>query len=71
MKNLLFSMSLLVILAACSKDESPTPALQVSPGQIEMESTGGDKDVNVTANINWTVSSGSNWCTVTPASGSK
>lgn len=35
-----------------------------------MESTGGDKDVNVTANINWTVSSGSNWCTVTPASGS-
>ncbi len=70
MKNLLFSMSLLVILAACSKDESPTPALQVSPGQIEMESTGGDKDVNVTANINWTVSSGSNWCTVTPASGS-
>lgn len=58
MKKLLFSMSLLVILAACGKDEPPTPALQVSPGQIEIESVGGDKDVNVTSNINWTASSG-------------
>ncbi len=71
MKKLLFSMSLLVILAACAKEEPPTPALQVSPAQIEMESAGGDKDINVTANINWTVSSGaSDWCTVSPASGS-
>lgn len=71
MKKLLFSMSLLVILAACGKEEPPTPALQVSPAQMEMESAGGDKDVNVTANINWTVSSGaSDWCSVSPASGS-
>lgn len=71
MKKLLFSMSLLVILAACGKEEPPTPALQVSPAQIEMESAGGDKDINVTANINWTVSSGaSDWSTVSPASGS-
>lgn len=71
MKKLLFSMSLLVILAACGKDEPPTPALQVSPGQIEIESVGGDKDVNVTSNINWTASSGaSDWCIVSPASGS-
>ncbi|WP_081624308.1 BACON domain-containing protein [Proteiniphilum acetatigenes] len=71
MKKLLFSMSLLVILAACGKEEPPIPALQVSPGQIEMESAGGDKDVTVTANINWTASSGaSDWCTVSPASGS-
>lgn len=71
MKKLLFSMSLLVILAACGKDEPPTPALQVSPGQIEMESTGGDRDVNVTSNVSWTVSSGAtDWCTVSPASGS-
>lgn len=70
MKKLLFSMSLLVILAACGKEEPSTPALQVSPGQIEMESAGGDKDVNVTANINWAVSSAaSDWCTVSPASG--
>lgn len=70
MKKLLFSMTLLVILAACGKEEAPTPALEVSPRQIEMESEGGDKDVNVTANVNWTVSSAaSGWCTVSPASG--
>lgn len=72
MKKLLFLMSLLVVLAvACSKEE-PLPALQVSPGQIEMESPGGEKDVNVTANINWTVSvpsAASDWCVASPASG--
>ena len=57
MKKLLFPVILLVALASCGKDEPKVPELRISRENIEMEATGGDVDVNVTSNVNWSVSS--------------
>ena len=70
MKKLLFPVILLVALASCGKDEPKVPELRISRENIEMEATGGEVDVNVTANVSWSASSSaSGWVTVSPASG--
>lgn len=72
MKNVLLVFSLLFAFMACSKDETPSvPALDVNVKQIEVEAEGKTVDVSVSSNVSWSVSSSaSDWCTVSPQSGS-
>ncbi len=72
MKKIIFSISLLIALVACGKEESTTPLLYVSIKLIEVESVGGTKDVSITSNTKWTAASGANdWCKISPTSGDK
>lgn len=65
--------SLILAIVACGKDEveNSTPSLDASVKQIEIGAEGGTKEVAVNSNINWQVfSNSSDWCSVSPASGS-
>ena len=46
------------------------PAIELSTLSISVQSSGGERTLNVTSNVAWTISSDQNWCTVNPAGGS-
>lgn len=73
MKKIAIVFSLLLAVMSCSKEENPAAdlTLSVSPNQIEIGFEGGNKDISVTSNVNWVVSSSaSDWCSVSSALGS-
>lgn len=75
MNNLLFT--LLVLLSACGDknipEVNPPEPVEVkwsfNPATVAFSSKGETKSVLVTANGDWTVTSGQSWCTAAPASG--
>lgn len=75
MNNLLFT--LLVLLSACGDknipEVNPPEPVEVkwsfNPATVAFSAGGETKSVTVTANGDWTVTSGQSWCTAAPASG--
>lgn len=72
MKKVLFLGVLLALLTACgSDDDDPTPALNVSTGEVILEVENAETTIDVKSNVAWSaVSAATDWCTVSPASGS-
>ena len=60
-----------VTVSVTQEGKSITYTLSVSPATLEFTYTSGTKDISITSNDSWTVSSNQSWCTVSPASGSK
>ncbi|WP_027473866.1 cellulase family glycosylhydrolase [Saccharicrinis fermentans] len=68
---LLFILMSLMSLGGCSKDEaSVTPELVLSVAQLEVSQTGETKTIHLKSNVNWTIESSEEWCSIVPASGS-
>ena len=49
---------------------TPSKTLSISPSSLSMTPAGESKNISVTSNDSWTVSSNQSWCTVSPTSGS-
>lgn len=60
-----------VTVSVTQEGKSITYTLSVSPATLEFTYMSGTKDISITSNDSWTVSSNQSWCTVSPASGSK
>lgn len=73
MKKVLFlAVALVTFFVSCgSDDDDPTPFMGVSTNKVELtDANAKDVNVDVKSNIQWTaVSAATDWCTVTPASG--
>lgn len=68
----------LLLFAACDSKESPTPtpkpeekhSISFSPTTFTVNAEAGTKTLTVTSSGNWTISGGTEWCSVSPSSGS-
>ena len=68
----------LLLFAACDSKESPTPtpkpeekhSISFSATAINVNAEAGTKTLTVTSSGNWTISGGTEWCSVSPSSGS-
>ncbi len=66
----------LLLIAACDSKESPKPeqeekhSISFSATAINVNAEAGIKTLTVTASGNWTISGGTEWCSVSPSSGS-
>ncbi len=71
MKKLLFLGVLLsLLMVACGDDDDPDPTLNVSKNEVTVESGATELTIDVTSNTGWSAtSSATDWCTVTPSSG--
>lgn len=60
-KNSLFLL-LCISLVSCNKDNETT--LNVSESELQIESAGGMKSINITSNTDGSISGTIEWCTV-------
>ena len=62
----------LAFLCGCSQESSvPEDYLSVSTDEISFQTAGGSKDITVSSNTNWSVTSNAGWCDCSPESGTK
>lgn len=71
-------ITLALMLAACGGNDSPLPVppkpdivvkWEISPATMLLSATGETKNIIVTANGDWTATSGQSWCSLTPDKG--
>lgn len=68
----LLLLLLISTLWACNDDDIPkktTPELSVTPFNLNFQSDGGTKKLNITSNTTWEISSDASWCTSAVQSG--
>jgi hypothetical protein len=70
MKKYLFACLLPLALVSCNDEKKEGAVLTVLPTLVEASADGVVKDIEVTSNTDWTVTSAADWCTVAPALGS-
>ena len=58
----------MAVLFSCEK-KAAAPELSVNPLTADFDAAGGDKDIAVTSNVEWTVTASKEWVTVSPKSG--
>lgn len=56
-----------ICLVSCNKDDEL--ALNVSESELQFESVGGIKNINITSNTDWNISGTTEWCTVNTLEG--
>ena len=64
LKQLMLIVALAIVAAGCSKDK-----VSLDTTNIEIDALGGTRQVNLTANGDWTVNAVPGWMTVSPMSG--
>lgn len=57
-------------LSDMTGDRFTVSSIETDVSSVTFEKAGGNETIDVTANVNWTVSSNESWLTVSPASGS-
>ena len=71
-------ITLALLLAACGRNDDPLPVTpkpdvevkwEISPATLLLSATGETKNIIVTANGDWMVTSGESWCSLTPDKG--
>ena len=62
------AVAAMAVLFSCEK-KAAAPELSVNPLTADFEAAGGDKDIAVTSNVDWTVTASKEWVTVSPKSG--
>ena len=62
------AVAAMAVLFSCEK-KAAAPELSVNPLTADFEAAGGDKDIAVTSNVEWTVTASKEWVTVSPKSG--
>lgn len=65
----------IAITQAAGQPEGPVTdpdghSLDANPEQLDFEVNGGNKTLQVAANVEWTIISDQSWCTISPSSGS-
>ena len=59
-----------ILMASCSSDDKEaTPEIIISDEAVVFAKGAAYKSVDISSNVNFTVSSSQSWCTVTPQSG--
>lgn len=58
-----------IAFTACDEEETP-PTVSVSSAALDFVADGGSQQFLVTSNTSWQISGASDWCTVSPFSGS-
>lgn len=66
-KNILFLLSLCLVILSYSKDEEPY--LSISTTDININETGGSQSISFESNMSWTAKSSESSCVVSPSNG--
>ncbi len=69
---LAFALSFVLLTEACSDDKNEiTPELVVSLSELNIDNSALERDIYVKSNVDWTISSDQDWCTLSVSSGSE
>lgn len=61
--------SMILFPTSCKETEEVKEEFAISADQFDFDSTGGSRDIKISASEEWTVESSVEWCLVTPANG--
>ncbi|MCW3786593.1 cellulase family glycosylhydrolase [Plebeiibacterium sediminum] len=64
-----FLIALLVLLSCSNESSKVEPELVVSTNELNIDKEGVIQSFYVKSNLDWTISSSGDWCSITPASG--
>ncbi len=67
--SFLLIVSSMIVVACSSDDKESTPEITISDETVNFAKGAAYKSVDISSNVNFTVSSSQSWCSVTPQSG--
>lgn len=77
-RNILFLLSLCMLLLTCSDGNDPIkeietkdPFITLKKTNIDFTNEGGSEAISIESNVSWTAKSSASWCTISPTSGNK